>query len=750
MRYHWFPWKYLIQRAARSYGIIDPVTLMAQLRKFSQPSDVQEPIELLRAGILFHARGLVNTRVVQNNLDWVWPYWIVRQYNPADASFIPRGFSFTHVNLTHRNWTALGRPDLALYPIVDPRGMVTPFLDGWSLDFWLVPERGAPLLPSQLPQVRQTLRLEPEPAVETIARDAGRQLQVAVRVPSDRYHPVVAVDIAWRLPENGHLAVSLRPYNPEGIQFVETIERLPDGGGLLVNAEGEIRWEDTPERVVYANYRSGDVLHHLDAAQDRDGITCPEGVATAAALFSADEDGSGRLKLHIPLAPDLVRQEVPSLKGPTPWRESLAPAARLRIPDGRLQFLYDAAVSTLVLLSAGDVVPGPYTYRRFWFRDACLMLHAMLAAGLTERCGRQMEGFFRHQEHTGYFRSQEGEWDSNGQVLWILERFQRATRLDFPPNWMEGVLKGAEWIRRKRRENDPNGPYAGLLPAGFSAEHFGPNDYYYWDDFWGVAGLKAAARLAGRFRSERERRALQEEAERFETTVYENISAIPERRRRGGIPAAPGRRMDSAAIGSLVADYPLQLTPPGDDRTMNTASFLMAHCLYDGAFFQDMIHAGQNAYMTLALAQTLLRAGDARHRDLIATVARLASPTGQWPEAIHPATGGGCMGDGQHGWAAAEWVLALRALFLREEADHLIVGSGLFPEWLVSGAELSYGPSPTAWGPATVRVDVLEEDACRVAVDGQWQDTPPEIMVALPGFRPQKVQQMDSALEVRR
>jgi len=750
MRYHWFPWKYLIQRAARSYGIIDPVTLMAQLRKFSQPSDVQEPIELLRAGILFHARGLVNTRVVQNNLDWVWPYWIVRQYNPADASFIPRGFSFTHVNLTHRNWTALGRPDLALYPIVDPRGMVTPFLDGWSLDFWLVPERGAPLLPSQLPQVRQTLRLEPEPAVETIARDKGGQLQVAVRVPSDRYHPVVALDIAWRLPENGHLAVSLRPYNPEGIQFVETIERLPDGGGLLVNAEGEVRWEDTPERVVYANYRSGDVLHHLDAAQDRNGITCPEGVATAAALFSAGEDGSGRLKLHIPLAPDLVRQAVPPLKGPAPWTESLASAARLRIPDERLQFLYDAAVSTLVLLSAGDVVPGPYTYRRFWFRDACLMLHAMLAAGLTERCRRQMAGFFRHQERTGYFRSQEGEWDSNGQVLWILERFQRATRLDFPPNWMEGVLQGAEWIRRKRRENDPNGPYAGLLPAGFSAEHFGPNDYYYWDDFWGVAGLKAAARLAGRFGSASERRALQEEAERFETTVFESIAAIPERRRRGGIPAAPGRRMDSAAIGSLVADYPLQLTPPGDDRTMNTASFLMAHCLYDGAFFQDMIHAGQNAYMTLALAQTLLRAGDARHRDLIATVARLASPTGQWPEAIHPATGGGCMGDGQHGWAAAEWVLALRALFLREETDHLIVGSGLFPEWLASGAELSYGPSPTAWGPVTVRVDVWEEDACRVAVDGRWHDTPPEIMVALPGFRPQKVQQINGALEVRR
>jgi hypothetical protein len=750
MRLHWFPWKFLIQRAAKAYGLMDPLTLMARLRKFSQPSDVQEPIELLRAGIVFHARGLVNTRVVQNNLDWVWPYWIERQYNPKDVSFIPRGFSFSHINMTHRNWTALGRPDLALYPIVDPRGMLTPFYDGWSLDFWLIPENGAPLLPSRLPSVQQTLRLVPEPTVETIARDADRQLQIAVRVPSDRYLPAVAVDIAWRLPEAGHLAVSLRPYNPEGIQFVETVERLPDGGGLLVNGAGEVQWEDPPERVVFANYRSGDVLHQLDAAQSREGIACPEGVATAAALFSAGDDGSGRLKLTVPLAPDLARQALPPLKGPTSWTERLAPAARLRIPDERLQHLYDAALGTLVLLSAGDVVPGPYTYRRFWFRDACLMLHAMLAAGLTARCRRRMDGFFRHQERSGYFRSQEGEWDSNGQVLWLLERFQRATRLDFPTAWMKGVLQGAEWIRRKRRANDPHGPYAGLLPAGFSAEHFGPNDYYYWDDFWGAAGLRAAARLAGRLGSERAHRRFQEEADRFEAAIFASIAAIPPRRSRGGIPAAPGRRMDSAAIGSLVADYPLQLLQPGDMRTINTADFLMAHCLYEGAFFQDMIHSGQNAYMTLALAQTLLRAGDARHEDLIKAVARLASPTGQWPEAIHPATGGGCMGDGQHGWAAAEWVLALRALFIREEADHLIVGSGLFAEWLAGDAELSFGPSPTAWGPVAVRITVVAADVCRVAVDGQWHDTPPDIVVALPGFRRQTVQELDGPLEVRR
>jgi len=747
MRLHWFPWKYLIQRAARSYGIVDPITLLARLRKFSQPSDVQEPIELLRAGILFHARGLVNTRVIQNNLDWVWPYWIARQYNPADASFIPRGFSFTHVNLTHRSWTAVGRPDLALYPIVDPRGMVTPFYDGWSLDFWLVPEKGAPLLPSQLPQVRQTLLLEPEPAVETIAEDDRMQLKATARVPADEDLAALVVDLRWRMPPAGRLAVSLRPYNPEGVQFVESIAGLPDQRGLRVNGEGEVQWDSAPDRVVYSNYRNGDVVHQLDGDDKQDGIDCPEGMAVAAALFSSSADGRGRLGVRVPLEPDIRRQQVATVAGPTRWDSVMETTARLDLPDERIQFLYDAAVRTLVLLSAGEAVPGPYTYRRFWFRDACFMLHAMLAVGLTDRCRHLLAGFFKYQERSGYFRSQEGEWDANGQVLWLLDRFQRTVQFSFPAEWIEGVMQGAAWIRQKRRENDPAGPYAGLLPAGFSAEHFGPNDYYYWDDFWGAAGLRAAARLAGRFRPEADRRKLAAEADAFEAAIWGSITAIPDRRSRGGIPAAPQRRMDSAAIGSLVADYPLQLTPPADDRITNTVTFLMEHCLHNGAFFQDMIHSGLNAYMTLALAQTLLRAGDPRHRDLIATVARLASSTGQWPEAIHPVTGGGCMGDGQHGWAAAEWVLAVRALFLREEGDRLLVGSGLFPEWLVPGAALSFGPSPTVWGHVSVDVR-LQASGGRVRLDGQWHTPPAAIEVALPGYEPQTLPAVEGPVEV--
>ena len=112
----WLPWKQIVRRVAQAHGFLDPSTVLARLERFAQPSEVMTPIELLRAGAVFHARGLMNTKAIQHNLDWVWPFWVQRQFDPDDPAFVPRAFSITHVNLTHRNWTAIGLPDCKAMP----------------------------------------------------------------------------------------------------------------------------------------------------------------------------------------------------------------------------------------------------------------------------------------------------------------------------------------------------------------------------------------------------------------------------------------------------------------------------------------------------------------------------------------------------------------------------------------------------------------------------------------------------------
>ncbi|MFH0792452.1 MAG: hypothetical protein V2A74_00305, partial [bacterium] len=230
MRIRWFPWRFLLRHFARRHGLLDPFWVLSKLEKFSQPSEVAAPIELLRAGIIFHTRGLMNTRAIQNNLDWVWPYWVERQFDPHDDAFLPRSFSITHTNLTHRNWTAIGYPGCDAFPLVDPRGLVTPFFDRWSLDGWVVTKEGDALLPSLLKEASQELIFDGERlAVKTVSRSDGLVLasEAWVEVTEDG----AFCRAKFRGESNGPawLVVALRPYNPEGICFVHSVEAETDG-----------------------------------------------------------------------------------------------------------------------------------------------------------------------------------------------------------------------------------------------------------------------------------------------------------------------------------------------------------------------------------------------------------------------------------------------------------------------------------------------------------------------------------------
>jgi hypothetical protein len=368
------------------------------------------------------------------------------------------------------------------------------------------------------------------------------------------------------------------------------------------------------------------------------------------------------------------------------------------------------------------------------------MLNALLALGMDRRAAGQLDSFLPNQRVTGYFHSQEGEWDANGEVLWILDRFQQLSSQRLSPNWPKAAFKAAKWVWNKRIRTDTSLLHSGLLPPGFSAEHLGPVDYYYWDNFWCLGGLRAARRIMDRYQapaSTLDR--IDKEADDLEKAIFSSIASIPEHRSRGAIPASPYRRLDAGAVGSLAVDYPLQLTPPGDSLVSSTVAFLEKECMVKNGFFQDMIHSGINPYLTLHLAQVQLRSGDLACLDLVRTVADLASPTGQWPEAIHPRTTGGCMGDGQHGWAAAEWVMMLRNMFVLEEGHELIIGSGLFPEWLQAGQPLRFGPTLTPYGP--VSVDIRPETSgVRAQVDVQGQSAPGRIEVRIPGCTPAEIQ----------
>lgn len=721
----WFPWRWLIRALARAHGLLDPLQVLARLENLAQPSEVAAPIELLRAGIALHARGAINGKVIQQNLDWNWPYWVRQQFDPRSKAFLPRGFSFAQVNLTHRNWTAVGCPGCEAMPIVDPRGLLTPFWDGWSLDAWLLPKGESPFFPSCQPQVDQQMLInDDELAVRTVIKRDELRLVSHVCVLLDHDSASCRLTCQADMPLPGQFVLSLRPFNPEGVGHVEQIALQSDRKGWDVDRTPCVRFDRPVDRHAASTYRHGDVAVDLDRRDESARCRCDAGLASAAAVYDMQAGETFQLEATVDLSADRSVNTLLPQGRSSSWTEALQGAARLDIPDSDIQYLYDASLRSLVLLSPYNVYPGPYTYKRFWFRDAAMVLHALLSAKLIEPVERSMQTFPARQTLAGYFHSQSGEWDSNGQVLWLLGRYCEMTGKTLDASWLKPLKRAGRWIQRKRLPDNDDSAHAGLLPAGFSAEHLGTNDYYYWDDFWSIAGLEALATTLRPHLQDAEADTCRQQAALLRKAVDRSVERSRPIRRHDGVPASPYRRMDSAAVGSLTASYPLQIWPPDDPRLGATVEYLMEHCLVDDCFFLDIIHSGMNAYLTLTLAQVLLRKGDRRYLRLLRGVAGAASPTGQWPEAIHPHTRGGCMGDGQHAWASAEWVLMVRSLFVREEGASLILCSGVPQEWLDEQQPLSFGPTPTPFGPCRVLVEP-RDNGIDVRWEADWR-TPPE------------------------
>ncbi len=122
------------------------------------------------------------------------------------------------------------------------------------------------------------------------------------------------------------------------------------------------------------------------------------------------------------------------------------------------------------------------------------MVTSLMKIGDIKRSRKIIDYFKKKMRKDGYFQSQIGEWDSNGQAIFTIGEYYKYTKdKNFLKEFYPYVKKGAEWIEKKRNKYIESN---GLLPSSFSAEHFGPNDFYYYDDYFGLKGLIYASLFA--------------------------------------------------------------------------------------------------------------------------------------------------------------------------------------------------------------------------------------------------------------
>jgi hypothetical protein len=116
---------------------------------------------------------------------------------------------------------------------------------------------------------------------------------------------------------------------------------------------------------------------------------------------------------------------------------------------------------------------------------------------------------------------------------------------------------------------------------------------------------------------------------------------------------------------------------------------------------------------------------------IINWVLRHASPTFTWAEGLHPTTRRGGMGDGHHGWALADFLLAVRNALLFEEGDHLVITPALLEDWTLENNVIKVEDAATYFGKVNFTIAFGERTGTLV-VNGDWRAAPEYIEWNLP------------------
>jgi hypothetical protein len=287
------------------------------------------------------------------------------------------------------------------------------------------------------------------------------------------------------------------------------------------------------------------------------------------------------------------------------------------------------------------------------------------------------------------------EHDSHGELLALIaDYFYFSSDIGLVRNLWPSIEKAAGFIENAIETN-------GLMPISVSHEGYLAQPVHsFWDDFWTLRGLLDAAQLARRTGHENCAQRWQQLGEKLSAALFASIETTRAQHCLDFIPGSiEWADFDPTATANAVylLDVPAGMNRGALDRTFDKyladwrnkrsgAVTWTNYTPYEIRNIGALVRLGQR---TVALE--LLRFFLSDRRPL---------PWNQWPEiAWQDQRTPAHLGDLPHTWIAAEYVLAVRALFAYErESDHvLIVAAGLAPEWLEGGG-VHVNAMPTQYG----------------------------------------------------
>ncbi|MCD9623605.1 hypothetical protein [Rhabdothermincola salaria] len=653
--------------------------------------------------------------------DRLLPWWLERQLDPTGPDVVP-GPAAT-VNTTHRDWVLLGTVGAPERAVLDPRGLLTPWPAGWSLDWWVgADDRWH--LPSRASGVRQNL-LGDAPVVETAMRVPSGDLRHRAWAVAggDGVPPggAVVVELENASPVPVAIALAVRPWNPLGASAVHAVDL--EATTVTVDSRVALVLPKAPSRVAFGDVRRDAVESVLDGTASGEwpegGVRCTAGAATAAFLFPLPHTAVLRVVVplaSVPVGPGRRRSDATALAEVEPralpgadrvvsgWEAQVRRAARVELPEPRVAEALAAARRHLLLHTAGDDA-GAWPPVVVGGLDTSVLAVALDRQGLHTEAERLLVGFADRQALDGSFGGETHRGDAAGAWLHAVAEHVRLTGgADLAVDLVGPVAKAAHHLQRRhlsrRARRSDGGP--SLLPAGDGPGWVGDDGPTYHDALWAWRGLLDASFTL-------EAAAQPDAASEVAAGAAEMAGALAASLTADATATAslvpllgPGARMPAGAVATVAALASVLCGPGAPPEELAGALAAGAGWLAEQpadtpAVWHHVGHAGQSPRLTAAaaLADTLTGRADTAISRLRWLLDR-GAPLWTWPEHVHPRTGGGSGGQGHDAAATAGVIGLIRALAVVEVSDGLALAPAVPAEWY--GREIEVHGLPTAVG----------------------------------------------------
>lgn len=566
--------------------------------------------------------------IVAHAGEWILPYWLERQLNPANPSYVPALGTDAPKNITHLNTVPVGTLGSPEHAQVDPRGLVTPWPGGWGLDWWAgADDRWR--IPAREGGVRQGLASN-TPVVETTMRVPGGDFVERVWAFHDsETGPTLAVEFANESKAPLALALAIRPFGVLGHNRVASIAVTE----TQVNIDGRVAvWLPKPaHRIATSHYGEGDVARVVMTGEATSSasatVECEAGFAQAALIFPLSHSASLRVLIPLkwisatdaPRAPSVVPPYDAVARG---WQSHVGRGTRIVVPDQTLSDTFERARTQLLLVSPSvDLAQSD-------IRNATRVVRALNMVGLHDEAELIVETLPQGQGPGGQLGGKDQRKTATGAALVAF-----GEHVLYQPAW-----KVDEMTLAMAAAGAHHRPGVGR----WSLRH--RNRLNLVEAAWQLRGATAMAEALRQLNQI-------EAAVEIESRTEDLHAIVDDDQILASLSEAT---TDPVSLLDLV--QPLALVDSNSSVATSLLELLKRRYLHEGAVIDRSRGGVLSPSATARYVQALLRRGDREALESLRWLHEMAVQHLGWPTRINAATGGGADGESWAAGAAADYV----------------------------------------------------------------------------------------------